>query len=99
MTFKTLVGTIILVVVSFAAAPFALANETASEAIPSEGIVVSTETSPVITVALSDEALTAELKSLKMKEQDTSLGFFTRLIIGFKVKQLENQLNIKKALK
>jgi hypothetical protein len=42
---------------------------------------------------------TEELASLKLREQDPQTGSFTKFLLRFKIRQLENQLNIKKALK
>lgn len=39
-----------------------------------------------------------ELADLKTKELDPAIGSFTKLIIRFKIRQIENQLNIMKAL-
>jgi hypothetical protein len=39
-----------------------------------------------------------ELASLKLKLKDPATGSITRFILKFQIKQLENQLNIKKAL-
>lgn len=97
---KTLMGAAILVA-TLVATPVAFATELDTTA-TSDIIVVttldSTDSSSSEVVITSEAAARAELKSLKQKEQDPSTGFFTRLIIGFKIKQLETQLNIKKAL-
>lgn len=97
---KTLVGAAILVA-TLVATPVAFASELETTTNP-EIIVVTTldsgDSSSSEVIITSEAAARAELKSLKQKEQDQSTGFFTRLIIGFKIKQLETQLNIKKAL-
>lgn len=96
----------ILFVAMLAIAPIAFASESAADANPNVIVITTNDpteslatTSPEIPVVGDESADRAELKSLKQKEQDPSLGFFSRLIIGFKIKQLEAQLNIKKALK
>lgn len=93
-----LVATLVATPVAFASEPVVTTNSdiivvTTTDSAESASDTIGTE----ITVT-SETAARAELKSLKQKEQDPSTGFFTRLIIGFKIKQLETQLNIKKAL-
>lgn len=104
MTLKTLIGSTLLVTTLFAGAPSTFANEPETITLNTAALIeltdAETATSSVIVAEITTEsAARAELKSLKLKEQDPQTGFFTRLIIGFKIKQLENQLNIKKALK
>ncbi len=94
---KTFIGAMILIA-TLAASPVAYASEVSATTTADIIIVTTTETSSELVIT-SEAAALAELKLLKQKEQDPSTGFFTRLIIGFKIKQLENQLNIKKALK
>jgi len=94
---KTFIGAMILIA-TLAASPIAYASEVPATTTTDIIVVTTTDISSEVVIT-TEAAAQAELKSLKLKEQDPNLGFFTRLIIGFKIKQLENQLNIKKALK
>jgi hypothetical protein len=70
-----------------------------SVAFAAEPVTISTE--PVVAVSdtvPSDKAMIDELASLKLKLKDPATGSITRFILKFQIKQLENQLNIKKAL-
>lgn len=60
-------------------------------------------TTPTESITLSPEeevtqSMVTELAQLKLKEKDPTTGSFTRFLLRFKIRQLENQLNIKKAL-
>jgi hypothetical protein len=55
------------------------------------------ENAPVIAVDPT-QVMILELNDLKMKENDPTIGSFTKFIIRLKIRQIENQLNIKKAL-
>lgn len=92
MTPKTLFATAAIAAVLIAPAPFAFAAETVS--VPSEN-VTATEMSNAVTVV--DEQV-QELETLKLKEKDLSVGGITKFFLRIKIRQLENQLNIKKAL-
>jgi hypothetical protein len=102
MTFKTFIGATTLALALTVQAGFAYAAE--PETLPvSETVVVTTETAPVATITASSTdpivLATEELASLKLREQDPQTGSFTKFLLRFKIRQLENQLNIKKALK
>lgn len=59
---------------------------------------VITSQSPIIVVNTPEQDQLDELASLKIKEKDPTGGFFTKMILRFKIKQLENQITLKKAL-
>lgn len=63
-----------------------------------ESDAVITSQSATITPATAEQDQISELASLKIKEQDPTTGFFTKMILKFKIKQLENQITLKKAL-
>lgn len=92
MTPKTLFATAAIAAVLIAPAPFAFAAETVS--VPSENVTAA-EMSNAVTVV--DEQA-QELETLKLKEKDPSVGGITKFFLRIKIRQLENQLNIKKAL-
>lgn len=103
MTFKTFIGATTLALALTVQAGFVYAAEPV--ALPSTtNILVTTTESPVdatITASSTDPIVlaTEELAALKIREQDPETGTFTKFLLRFKIRQLENQLNIKKALK
>ncbi len=102
MTFKTFIGATTLALALTVQAGFVYAAE--PETLPvSETITVTTEpaTNVTITASSTDPIVlaTEELTSLKLREQDPETGSFAKFLLRFKIRQLENQLNIKKALK
>lgn len=97
MTFKNLFASLLVVATSVAPISSAYALELAQPAVNATTTVVATSTlSSEDTLA---ENKTEELALLKQKEQDPETGFFMKILIGLKIRQLGNQLNIKKALK
>lgn len=94
---KTLIATLALVTAFFGVAFGAHAQEIVIDQTPEE---ITSETSLITTETPVDpnQAMIDELAALIEKEQDPETGAFTRFILRFKIKQLENQLNIKKAL-
>jgi hypothetical protein len=91
MTFKTFLGTFALACALVAPASFVFAEETEYSTID-QTITVSATTTEITSA-------TEELEGLKIKEQDPETGSFMKFILRLKIRQLENQLNIKKALK
>ncbi len=64
-----------------------------------EQVIPSVVENPPVTIAIDPtQVMILELNDLKMKENDPTIGSFTKFIIRLKIRQLENQLNIKKAL-
>lgn len=57
--------------------------------------VVSEEKTPEILT--QEQILMQELAGLRIREQETN-GFFAKLVLRTRIRQIENQLNIKKAL-
>jgi len=92
MTFKTFLSSLMVAAVLLTPAAFATAAEPVVS--PSENVLVSEISNPVIVV---DEQV-VELAALKLKEKDPSIGGITKFFLRLKIRQLENQLNIKKAL-
>ena len=90
MIFKTLIGTLAIVGTLIAPTSFVFADEIAQTP-TTESVVVTSETTPVTPLE--------ELALLKAREQDPETGTFMKFILRLKIRQLENQLNIKKALK
>lgn len=102
MTFKTFIGATTLALALTVQAGFVYAAE--PEALPvSETVTIATEptTNATITASSTDPVVlaTEELAALKLREQNPETGSFTKFLLRFKIRQLENQLNIKKALK
>jgi hypothetical protein len=62
-----------------------------------EVVISPTDISIEISIDENQEMID-ELAQLKLKEKDASTGSFSRFLLKFKIRQLENQLNIKKAL-
>ena len=102
MTFKTFIGATTLALALTVQAGFVYAAEPEAAISASPTIVVATDTpaSATVTASSTDPIVlaTEELASLKLHEQDPATGYFTKFILRFKIRQLENQLNIKKAL-
>lgn len=72
----------------------ASAQELALEIVPE----ISLETELVIETPLTQaQLLEQELLELRVRERETS-GFFSKLVLRTRIRQIENQLNIKKAL-
>ena len=85
-------------------AGLAYAQDTSAPAVDTSAPTVTvdataTATSSATTISADPTASDqAELASLKLREQNPETSFFVKFILGFKIRQLENQLNIKKAL-
>jgi hypothetical protein len=72
----------------------ASAQEVVLEIVPE----VNLETELVIETPVTQaQILERELLELRTREQETS-SFFTKLVLRTRIRQIENQLNIKKAL-
>lgn len=89
---STLVLSVVLLPTAFvsAAEPVELLDISAS--------VQPSEIQPVVVATVISPEMT-ELKNLNAKEQDPETGAFMKFILRLKIRQLETQLNIKKALK
>lgn len=103
MTLKTFICTAAtaLALVSFAG--FAHAQETVADPIPATVILdasTTDATTATTTATVSDQPLSDadELASLKLREEDPNTGGFMKFLLRFKIRQLENQLNVKNAL-
>lgn len=99
MTLKTFISAFSLVAILLAplSGAQALEIEASSETTSTTEIVISSEIpsdteAPVMTPA-------EELAVLKIQEKDPETGTFMRFLLRIKIRQIENQLNIKKALK
>lgn len=62
-----------------------------------EVVTVPADTQEATVITTDDMRL--ELADLKLKEKDPSVGTFSKFILRLKIRQLENQLRIKEALK
>ncbi len=92
-----------LVIAATLLAPIALVHADATTPVTAQPATVSltadasvpVATDPADAPVLSDAD---QLAAYQAEEQDSSTGFFTRLILKFEIRQLENQIAIKKAL-
>lgn len=102
MTFKTFIGATTLALALTVQAGFVYAAEPETTTVPEPAVVtIASTTDATITASSTDPIVlaTEELASLKLREQDPETGSFTKFFLRFRIRQLENQLNIKKALK
>lgn len=98
MKFRTLIATGTAAIALMAVAGLAYAAEpqvpVVSETAP-EAVVTTTTLEAVPT----PEIIAAEELAFLKKEQQTATNALTKMYLRFKIRGLENQLNIKKALK
>ena len=100
MKFRTLIatGTVAITLMTVAGLAYAAESQTpvVSPEIASDAVVTTTtaDAAPNLETITMDE-----LTSLKIKEQQPTTGTLAKIFIRFRIRQLENQLNIKKALK
>lgn len=94
MNYKTFLVTAAMIAGSFAPVAYA-------QSLP---VAPVDTTTPVLVASVVSDALTpeqamqAELADLQVKEADPATGMFAKFFIHLRIRQLENQLNIKKAL-
>jgi hypothetical protein len=106
MKFKTFLGTttLALTLVSFTGFAHAQSVDTILNTTTNDTPVVTDTTSITTapqTVSQSNQTTLDlnELAALKLREQSSDTGPIMKFILRFKIRQMENQLNIKKALK
>ncbi|MDB4984683.1 MAG: hypothetical protein JWM20_862 [Patescibacteria group bacterium] len=90
---KLAIFSLAIAIVAFGAAHAHAETISADATVSAPETTVSTETSadPVA-------QMTAQLVTLKKQEADPSIGAFSKFFIHLKVRELENKLNLKKAL-
>lgn len=94
MNYKTFLVATAMITSSFAPMAYAQSLDVAP---------VDTATPVLVTSVVSDaltpeQSMQAELADLQVKEAAPETGAFTKFFIRLRIRQLENQLNIKKAL-
>lgn len=90
MKLKAFLATFALIAL-VAPAGFALAQDATTT--PTDESLTS-----IAVIVNPNQLMIDELAELKSKENAPGTGSFARFILKFKIRQLENQLNIKKAL-
>ena len=110
---KALLTIITLLAVAFAPAFFVYADDAAPAPVTQSTDISITATAAVApidiisadTTASGDvidsntgSDMTAELAVLQAKAQDPTTGFFAKIWIGLKIKEIENQINVQNAV-